>query len=135
MKSASDFWNKNVEAVVLATVALILCVPLVYGLASHALAKDAQEPFVEKPDPARGPCVRDASAMRVSHMDLLKKTREDAVRHGIRGIVDLDRCRSCHVHRERFCDRCHQVVDVRIDCFDCHAWPATAPTPASRANP
>ena len=123
MKSAGDFWNKNLETVVLAVGALLAVVPLVCALASHAAVGGAGEPFLEKPDLTRGPCIREASYMRSNHMDVLAKMRDDVVRKGVRGNVDLNRCRSCHVNRARFCDRCHQVVNVRVDCFGCHYYP------------
>jgi hypothetical protein len=31
-------------------------------------------------------------------------------------------CRSCHAHRELFCDRCHVEVSVAPDCFGCHTY-------------
>jgi len=37
--------------------------------------------------------------------------------------VTFDRCWECNVSRTRFCDRCHEVVNLEPDCFDCHYYP------------
>lgn len=69
-------------------------------------------------------CVQPAPWMRRNHMDHLKHQRDGTVREGGRDAKrSLLNCQSCHTSREQFCDRCHQYVGVRPDCFDCHYYP------------
>jgi hypothetical protein len=56
-------------------------------------------------------------------MDLLKKVREESVRDGVRGEIRLNDCRRCHTSREKFCDKCHKVAGLQLDCFGCHHYP------------
>ena len=61
--------------------------------------------------------------MRFHHWELLRLTREEVVRYGIRGDVGLNRCGECHTSRERFCDRCHEATSLHPDCWGCHYYP------------
>ena len=61
--------------------------------------------------------------MRFRHMDLLKRVRDEVVREGKEGAVELDGCSECHTSRERFCNRCHDKVNLNPDCFRCHHYP------------
>ncbi|MFH1896778.1 MAG: hypothetical protein ABH886_00815 [Candidatus Desantisbacteria bacterium] len=74
--------------------------------------------------PSSGKCIKDKEYMRTSHMDLLKKARVKAVRDGVR-IKDysLKNCQTCHQKRDEFCDRCHNFVGVKPECFECHYYP------------
>ena len=104
---------------------LFVLIPVSYSVVSYVSARSAK-PFLEKPDPAKyQECVRDTEYMRFHHWELLAKTREDVVRHGIRGDVTLSGCRECHANRERFCNECHNAVNLTPDCFGCHYYPAT----------
>jgi hypothetical protein len=89
-------------------------------------------PVLERP--ARGDeCVRDSAYMVHNHMDLLNEWRDDVVRRGDRFETGNDgtkyeksltnTCLSCHVSKERFCDRCHNYVGVQPYCWDCHVNP------------
>lgn len=106
---------------------VIILIPLGYSLVSHVFAEDADgaAPFVEMPSNGSERCVRGLGKdyMRFHHMDLLKEIRIDAVRDGIRGEVTFDHCWECHTSRTTFCDRCHDVVNLDPDCFDCHYYP------------
>jgi len=78
-------------------------------------------------------CVRDATLMRASHMDLLNEWRDEVVRNGHRTTVDdygrtvemsLSRtCMSCHSNKQEFCDSCHNYLAVAPYCWDCHVEP------------
>ena len=81
------------------------------------------ELFLERPDPKYTSCVKDTEYMRYHHWELLRGIREEIVRYGIRGEVNLARCRDCHTSRETFCNRCHDAVSLTPDCFGCHYYP------------
>ena len=114
--------------VVLIVFAIIL-VPLVYSAASTLLARDAQDgkPFLEKPaerGTEDGPCDGRAKVyMRYHHMDFLKELRDEVIRDGIRKDAGLARCHDCHPSRDRFCNKCHDAVNLKPDCFGCHYYP------------
>ena len=75
--------------------------------------------------------LRDSRYMRFHHMGILRDVRE-AVREGIRGEMTLNDCWECHANaehgtsRERFCDRCHDAVNLQLNCFGCHHDPQAA---------
>lgn len=85
-------------------------------------------------------CVRETPFMRRNHMKLITHQRDETVHRGIRKTdASLAGCIDCHVgHNEQrqpvpvnadgqFCNGCHELAAVKIDCFDCHA---TVPMPS-----
>lgn len=78
-----------------------------------------------------GKCVDDPKFMRKNHMDVLKHQRDETMRQGIRGgKYSLAACVDCHASKknnsvlgsnENFCQGCHEYVEVKIDCFECHS--------------
>ena len=79
-------------------------------------------------------CIESADYMRARHMDILVDDwREAVVREGIRSYVGSDgreyeislteTCLGCHSNKSEFCDKCHNYVGVRPDCWDCHNVP------------
>lgn len=81
--------------------------------------KIQEEPKLVLP---KGKCVKDTEFMRKNHMELLKEARDKAVRKGERGSFTLTSCKSCHINREEFCNRCHNFVGVKPLCFTCHYY-------------
>jgi len=122
--------EKHKNTLVVVVPAVIILLPLAYNLVAFVFAKEApgSPPLFERPDPKHEACVRDAEYMRYHHMDLLQEIREDFVRHGNRGEIRLSTCRDCHVSRERFCNRCHGIANVQLDCFGCHYYPEPTET-------
>lgn len=106
--------------------ALIIVSPIAFSAASRLFIESPQ-PFLERPPEKYENCIRDTEYMRFHHMDYLKEVREEYVRYGIREAEGLNSCKECHASRERFCNRCHNTVDLNIDCFGCHYYPETAP--------
>jgi hypothetical protein len=120
----------NAKTIVILAVVIILF-PLGYSIVSSVFSFGAQssEPFLEKPDPEHGDtCILETKYPdydpRYYHMDMLKQVRDDAMREGKRGGVSFNDCRGCHTSRERFCDRCHDAVNLNLDraCFRCHYY-------------
>ncbi|MFH1701602.1 MAG: hypothetical protein ABIE07_13570 [Candidatus Zixiibacteriota bacterium] len=104
---------------------IIILIPFVYSLVSFVAARATEPPppLLERPDPQYKECVRDTDYMRYHHWELLRSVREEIVRYGKRGDIELNRCRDCHTSRERFCDKCHNAVSLTPDCFGCHNYP------------
>lgn len=81
-------------------------------------------------------CVMDKDYMNHYHMDLLNEWRDKVVRKNIRYLTKdgkpfyLDgkpaemsltkTCLNCHNDKSKFCDQCHNYMDVKPYCWDCH---------------
>ena len=116
--------NKSIAVIAVIPILFIL-LPLVYSLFSFIFAKGDQgsELFLERPDAKYENCVRETEYMRHHHWELLRAVREDDVRYGKRGEINLKKCRECHTSRERFCKKCHDAVSMKPDCYGCHYYP------------
>ncbi|MHC4672929.1 MAG: sulfate reduction electron transfer complex DsrMKJOP subunit DsrJ [Planctomycetota bacterium] len=121
----SKMLNNNLEVIVLVIVVLIVLFPFAYSVIGSAFTPDNQnsQPFIEKPDEKYKECVRDTEYMRIHHMDLLNQIRDEVVREGKKAEIGLDNCWECHTSKERFCDRCHNIVNLQVGCFNCHHYP------------
>ena len=138
MKTTDE--RKRRLAVVIPVVIIVL--PFVYSVGAWAvsLAAPSDEPFLEMPDAQFEECVRDTEYMRFSHMTLLLQARNE-IRSGDRGDIGLSQlkpeaavtrvsggdesrsyCSDCHTSRERFCNQCHNSVNLYLDCFSCHEY-------------
>ena len=117
--------RRRVDAFLLIVPLLILVIPLGYSVFASLSAHESAGPerFLEKPDPKHENCVRDTAYMRFHHWELLRLTREEVVRYGVRGDLGLKKCSECHTSRERFCDRCHEATSLHPDCWGCHYYP------------
>ncbi|MEM4523583.1 MAG: sulfate reduction electron transfer complex DsrMKJOP subunit DsrJ [Archaeoglobaceae archaeon] len=104
--------------------------PLAYNVATGSLG---YYPEVEKP---KGECVEDPAWMRSNHMLLLQEWRTKAIRYGAEGgriyhsftygkefNASTNTCWECHVDKTVFCDRCHEYVGIKPECWDCHWSP------------
>lgn len=102
-------------------------------------------------------CVADKEYMNHYHMDMLNQWRDKVVRFDERIYKKEDgtyfmldgkpaemslshTCMNCHANKEDFCDQCHNYLDVKPYCWDCHVEPSMvkrkAPlTPVLQQNP
>ncbi len=93
-------------------------------------------PKPELPPGGEKNCVAPAAEMRDKHMVLLNQWRDDVLRDGKRGTIEVDgktykkglqmACMQCHTSKEKFCDACHTYSSVKPYCWDCHLTPAVA---------
>jgi len=104
---------------------LLVLLPLGYSVADRVIVSNqaSVQAFLEPPETNETRCIRDTTYMRYRHWELLRGVREEVVRYGIRGDVTIDKCRSCHKSRERFCNKCHDATSLTPDCFQCHYYP------------
>ncbi len=82
--------------------------------------------------------------MKSSHMQLLDQWRDEVVRNGKRIYVSStgkefnmslqNTCTKCHAKKAQFCDRCHNYVDSKPNCWDCHIEPADKEKQAARSD-
>ncbi|MEE8398341.1 MAG: sulfate reduction electron transfer complex DsrMKJOP subunit DsrJ [Desulfobacterales bacterium] len=101
----------------------------------YNLGKAAPVPEIKLSEKAKaaGACVRPVAYMKTQHMTLLDAWRDSVVRDGKRAYVNgsgkefrmslTDTCLGCHSERAAFCDRCHNYVSVKLDCWNCHIDP------------
>jgi hypothetical protein len=92
----------------------------------------AVAPEIEKPQ-GETQCVADTAFMRRGHMQLLSSWRDEVVRSNDRVYVTADgrrydksltrTCLGCHQSKARSCDRCHDYLDVKPYCWQCHVDP------------
>jgi len=78
-------------------------------------------------------CVEPTTFMRTSHMQLLNEWRDIVVRENFRLFAAPDGkehlmslqngCLKCHESKADFCDQCHNYLDVKPYCWDCHLAP------------
>jgi len=116
--------NKGNNLVIVIIVIVLILIPLGYSIVGYVFARDDDtKPFLQMPDEKYTECVRDTEYMRYHHWELLRGIREEIVRYGKRGEINLNKCRECHTSRENFCNACHNAVSLKPDCFGCHYYP------------
>lgn len=81
-------------------------------------------------------CVAPTDYMRSSHMVLLDQWRDQVLREGKRGKINvggieyekslMNGCMLCHTSKTKFCDECHKYASVNPYCWDCHIQPKEA---------
>ncbi len=96
------------------------------------------KPVLEYPEGEKE-CVESKDYMTAYHMDLLNEWRDKVVREDQRYFVKNGNfvyhkgqklemsltlaCLKCHANKEKFCDQCHNYLDVKPYCWDCHVQP------------
>jgi hypothetical protein len=92
------------------------------------------------PDPELTPkakeakvCVMEKAYMTANHFSLLDEWRHTVVRDADRYYTAENgkvyykslqvTCLDCHSNKSKFCDQCHNYVDVDPYCWDCHIVP------------
>ncbi len=78
-------------------------------------------------------CVEDTEYMKAYHMKFLDQWRKQKVREGKVNYINSEgkiykmslqrTCMKCHTSKEKFCDRCHNNLVVKPDCWKCHIAP------------
>ncbi len=112
---------------------ILLSFPFWYNLGKAA---KFPEPKLTPKAKQAGQCVETKVYMKAHHMQLLNKWRDDVVRKGYRLYVGLNgktfkmslqnECLKCHSNKQEFCDKCHNFVDVKPYCWECHIEPKEA---------
>ena len=108
----------------------LLLSPFIYDRVG---ASKVPEPELTAKAKAAKECVEDTAFMRTSHMKLLDRWRNSAIRDGERyykagnGKVYYKSlqgtCMACHSNKSKFCDQCHHYLGVTPNCWDCHFAP------------
>jgi hypothetical protein len=125
-------YNKGLTISIIISFLVLAGLPFWYG----AFSPGTREiPKLELP-PDRKECVEPAQYMRTNHTDLLTTWKEQVVRDGKRTYVSstgkayqmglTNTCMECHANKAKFCDRCHDYMNVKPFCWDCHNIPDEA---------
>ncbi|MFA6223476.1 MAG: sulfate reduction electron transfer complex DsrMKJOP subunit DsrJ [Desulfomonilaceae bacterium] len=88
-------------------------------------------------------CVESKAFMQANHMELLNQWRDEVVRNDKRIYVNSsgkefnmslqNTCSKCHSSKTKFCDRCHNYLNVAPNCWDCHIAPKEQEQQAGRS--
>ncbi len=78
-------------------------------------------------------CIEPKNQMKYTHMEILDQWRQTVVRTGERIYTAGDgkqydmslqnTCLKCHSNKSQFCDQCHNYLQVKPYCWDCHLAP------------
>ncbi|MEJ2586154.1 MAG: sulfate reduction electron transfer complex DsrMKJOP subunit DsrJ [Deltaproteobacteria bacterium] len=108
----------------------LLLSPFFYNAGKAAKAPD---PVLTAKAKEAKDCVAPLTYMRESHFTLLDEWRQTLVRDGERYYTAYDgkryykslqvTCLECHSNKTKFCDQCHNYLDVNPYCWDCHITP------------
>jgi hypothetical protein len=126
-------YNKGYIIAGIVVFVIAITIPFWYGR-----GKDNAPPVLNLKTPAitamaEKLCIEDTEFMRTDHMKLLVNWRDQAVRQGNRRYVAKNgkvyeisltgTCLQCHSNKEEFCDRCHNYVGAKPNCWSCHNIP------------
>jgi hypothetical protein len=124
--NGEKMFNEKKHILAVAIPVVILLLPIGYSVVSGVFAGAPDpRPFLERPDAKYENCVRDTEYMRFHHWELLNELRDETVRMRKRMDITMADCRKCHANRERFCNQCHDTVNLKPDCWGCHYYPDT----------
>jgi hypothetical protein len=109
--------------------------------------------FQSPPNPQGERCIEPKTFMRAQHMRLLVRWRDEVVRENNRVYTGSDgrtwekglkTCIACHGYTDAqgksttaaaACSDCHNYVNVKPDCWNCHHDSATADFKLAAGNP
>ncbi|MBW1981714.1 MAG: sulfate reduction electron transfer complex DsrMKJOP subunit DsrJ [Deltaproteobacteria bacterium] len=104
--------------------------PFLIGLVRHG---PAPEPELSPKAKQAKQCVESKAYMTEYHMQLLDQWRNAAVRQAERVYLSStgkhytvslqNTCLECHSNKSKFCDKCHNYMDVTPYCWECHIEP------------
>jgi len=108
----------------------LLLFPFFYNAGKAA---KAPEPVLTDKAKEAKQCVEAKAYMRTEHMKVLDEWRDDVVRQGQRYYQSTAgksyykslqvTCMECHSNKSKFCDQCHNYMNVSPFCWDCHIAP------------
>ncbi len=125
-------YDKGAVIAGLAVFVVFFSFPFWYNTGSAAY----KQPQLELPKNSKN-CIESKEWMRAEHMQLLNEWRDEVVREGMHEYKStlndehyqkslVKTCMKCHENKEKFCDKCHDTVDVSPYCWECHVAPKEA---------
>ncbi len=113
---------------------ILVTLPLWYNLGKTAPQPERKidTPVIQAMKDKR--CLEPKAAMITTHMKILDQWRIEVVRgDSVRQMTTADGrvfekslqngCLKCHSNKTKFCDQCHNYLQVKPFCWDCHIAP------------
>jgi len=127
-------YDENKIIPIILVFVILVTFPLWYNL-GKAIAKP--DPKIDTPVIQQLPekkCIEPKEAMKTTHMKILDEWRHDVVRGDYKRQYTSTNgkvfekslqngCMKCHSNKTQFCDQCHNYMQVKPFCWDCHIAP------------
>lgn len=112
---------------------LIVTVPFTMSIGKTYVKPDPKIDTPEIQKMEKKQCIEPKQYMREMHIKILYSWKDYATREGKRIYKTSDErtytislqntCMKCHSNKKEFCDECHNYVNVKPYCWDCHIEP------------
>jgi len=127
-------YDENKVIPIIIVFVILATFPLWYNLGKAAPKPD---PKIDTPVIQALPekkCIEPKEVMKTAHMKILDQWRMEVVRGDFsRQMTTADGrvfekslqkgCMNCHSNKAKFCDQCHNYMEVKPFCWDCHNAP------------
>jgi hypothetical protein len=130
-------YDENKVIPIILVFLIVFAFPLWYNLGKAAAKPDPKTntPVIEQMKEKQ--CIEPKAAMKTSHMKILDEWRYDVVRRDYNRFYTATNgkvyekslqngCMKCHSNKTQFCDQCHNYMEVKPFCWDCHIAPKEA---------
>jgi hypothetical protein len=127
-------YDENKVIPIIIVFLIVFAFPLWYNLGKAAPAPDPKinTPVIDQMKVKQ--CIEPKAAMITSHMKILDEWRYDVVRGDYNRTFTAangqvfekslqNGCMKCHSNKTQFCDQCHNYMEVKPFCWDCHIAP------------
>jgi hypothetical protein len=127
-------YDENKIIPIIIVFVILVTFPLWYNLGKAAPAPDPKidTPVIQAMTEKK--CIEPKATMKTTHMKILDEWRNDVVRGDYtRQMTTADGrvfekslqngCMKCHSNKTKFCDQCHNYMEVKPFCWDCHIAP------------
>jgi hypothetical protein len=127
-------YDENKIIPIIIVFVILVTFPLWYNLGKAAPQPDPKidTPVIQEMKEKK--CIEPKAAMITTHMKILDEWRNDVVRGDYqRQLTTSDGrvfekslqngCMKCHSNKTKFCDQCHNYMEVKPFCWDCHIAP------------
>jgi hypothetical protein len=127
-------YDENKVIPIIVVFLIVFTFPFWYNLGKAAAKPDPKinTPVIEQMKEKQ--CIEPKAAMKTTHMKILDEWRQDVVRGDYTRSYTATNgkvfekslqngCMKCHSNKTQFCDQCHNYMEVKPFCWDCHIEP------------
>jgi hypothetical protein len=127
-------YDENKVIPIIIVFVIVVTFPLWYNLGKAAAKPDPKinTPVIEQMKEKQ--CIEPKASMITSHMKILDEWRSEVVRGDYKRLYTAangkvyekslqNGCMKCHSNKTQFCDQCHNYMEVKPFCWDCHIAP------------
>ena len=127
-------YDENKVIPIIIVFLIVFAFPLWYNLGKAAPAPDPKLNTPEINQLKDKQCIEPKASMITSHMKILDEWRFEVVRGDYKRTFTASNgkvyekslqngCMKCHSNKSQFCDQCHNYMEVKPFCWDCHITP------------